>query len=269
MMGRLTVAACLIVLAALSMGAWREQASSSGSIYLQATPPAAASIGIGYFWYDTSTSTLKLATSLSPVTWTAIGPSGGGGGGLPAGAILLVASGSCPAGTVEDPSLAGKTLVGTTAANGDVGTTGGSDTFTPDGTVAAPTFTGTLASLTHSGANVTSTFTGSALGTHSHELPFQIVSGTSIRALPSATFGVGTSRAAVGGWTATANTTSAAVAKDQAISAGTPAGTVANTVTQPSAHSYTPQGSNSAPTFTGVAGENRSAFTRVIFCQAT
>lgn len=52
------------------------------------------------------------------------------GGGLPAGVVVLVVSGSCPAGFAEETSLSGRFVLGTVAANGDIGTTGGSDTIT-------------------------------------------------------------------------------------------------------------------------------------------
>jgi hypothetical protein len=104
------------------------------------------------------------------------------------------------------------------------GETGGQKTVTPAGTNSAPTFT------------------GAALPAHAHELPFQLVSGTSVRHLPAATFGTGTSRAAQGQDTATAATTSAAVALSQAVSAGTPSGTV------------------SAPTFTGQSHTNLTPY---------
>lgn len=58
-----------------------------------------------------------------------VGP-GGGGESVPAGAILLIKSGTCPTGYTEESDLDGKTLIGTLAAHGDVGTTGGSDTIT-------------------------------------------------------------------------------------------------------------------------------------------
>jgi hypothetical protein len=97
---------------------------------------------------------------------------------VPTGAILMVNTGSCPAGYAEVAGMSGRTLVGTIAASANVGTTGGVDTITPagsvdapvftgsaatssadsggtpSGTVSAPTFTGNLASLTHSGAAV-------------------------------------------------------------------------------------------------------------------
>lgn len=217
---------------------------------------------------------------------------GGGGAALPAGAIVMVDTGACPAGTAEVSDLSGRTLVGTLAAAGDVGSVGGSDTLTPAGTNSAPSLTmdsytpaGTNSGAgvsAHAGANVTSVFTGAALATHSHELPFQKVAGGTgvLRMIASSVFGVGTSRAAESQSAApVANTTATAVLKDQPLSAGTPAGTIANTVTQASAHTVTNPtfsgtpavltGAVGAPTFTGQAGENRSAFRRVIFCKAS
>jgi len=165
--------------------------------------------------------------------------------------------------------------------------TGGSKTVTPSGTVSQPTFAGsalgthshgvgTYAAVaasagTPSGTCTAPTFTGSALGTHAHELPIQLVSGTSGRHLASTVFGTGTSRAAQGQWTKTANTTSAAVALSQAITAGTPAGTcTAPTFTGSSLGTHghscsgssesvsagTPAGTVSTPSFTGAEQTN-------------
>lgn len=257
-----------LLVGSLMAGLGAANNSRTPTMFVSDTTPPSAGVDVGYLWYDTTAGALKVAASIGPVVWTPIGGgSSSGGDPVPTGAILLMASGTCPAGYAEETTLDGRTPIGTLAANGDLGDTGGSDTLTPSGTINAQTFTGTLASLTHTGANVTSTFTGTALANHQHELPFQLVSGTSFRAISSATFGTGTSRAAVGGGTMTANTTSAAVAKDQAVSAGTPAGTIANTITQASAHSYTPQGTISAANFTGSSADNRSAFAKVLFCR--
>lgn len=205
-------------------------------------------------------------------------------GGLPSGLIVMTLT-SCPAGFSEVASLSGKFVLGTVAANGNVGTTGGSDNITPAGTNSAPAFTGNAWSApavswpagvpTHSGT--AASFSGNALGTHAHELPWQIPTTTTIRQIAAGTFGTGTSRAATAVSAAgTANTTSAAVALSQAVSAGTPAGTV--TITNqgtvawpagvPTLGAYTPTGSVAAPTFTGTQTDNRPAFTRVIFCQS-
>jgi hypothetical protein len=135
--------------------------------------------------------------------------------------------------------------------------------FTPAGTVAAPVFTGNSVTSsavspgTPAGTNSAPTFSGSALAAHAHELPLQIVSNTSHRLLAQATFGSGTSRAAASAAAAdSANTTSAAVALSQGVSAGTPAGTVSaptftGTVMGTHQHTTTATGSNSAPAFTG------------------
>lgn len=60
-------------------------------------------------------------------TWTCITSAGGG---LDPGDILVKLSGTCAAGFEEATELNGKTLIGTLAANKDVGTTGGADTIT-------------------------------------------------------------------------------------------------------------------------------------------
>ncbi len=211
----------------------------------------------------------------------------------------------------------GQFLIGQGSAPFDVaGNTGGSSTATPTGTVAAPAFTGTSAIATSAvsagtpagtnnapvftGSGVTSgatsagtpagtnsapTFSGSALSNHSHELPFIKVAGATgqLAMVASSIFGTGTSRAPESISAApTSNTTPAAVELSQAVSAGTPAGTVtaptftgsalaththtvtaAGTVAAPTftgsalathTHTLTPTGTNSAPAFTGSSG---------------
>lgn len=302
------------------MTAWLASAQQTYSGPIRYGTSAGVCSYIGELWIDTSSApTLKTCTVMSPATWVAVG---GGGSSVPTGAILFVEAGTCPSGFAETSTLDGKTLVGTLAASGNVGTTGGSDavtpagtnaaptltmtSYTPAGTVAAPVFTGSAGTVpahtiswpagvpTHSGT--TATFAGNALGTHAHELPLQIVSATSHRLLAAAIFGTGTSRAAASAAAAdTANATAAVVALSQAVSAGTPAGTVTvtsqGTIAWPAAvptmttAAFTPAGTNSvpafsgtpatltgsvsAPTFTGASLDNRSAFTRVIFCKKT
>src|SRR5687768_8250976 len=73
-------------------------------------------------------------------TWAEL--SSGEGGGVPAGASILIDSGTCPTGYEENTALNGKTLIGTLAANKNVGTTVGSDTITPAGVNSVPTFAG-------------------------------------------------------------------------------------------------------------------------------
>lgn len=162
----------------------------------------------------------------------------GGGGGVPAGAILLIVSGSCPSGYVEETAFNGRLPLGTLAANSDIGTTGGSDNITPAGTVSQPTFTGNaLAGHTHDYSTViahTHTQTVNT-GSTGSQLGYGIDTST------TGSQNTGLSTASTG--SATGATTS--------VSAGTPAGTV------------------SQPTFTGTQFDNRSAFVRVIFCRKT
>lgn len=230
--------------------------------------------------------------------------------GLTSGLLVMILSGTCPIGFTEVSALNGKLLKGTLSANGDVGTTGGSATLTPSGTVSTPTFTGTsnqttsaTSAGTPAGTNATGTvtpsgtlswpagvptFTGSALASHSHELPFQIPSTTTTRQIAVAAFGTGTSRAATAvSATGTANTTSAAVALTQGVSAGTPSGTIAWPAGIPTfsgsssttsaevfsgsamsthTHTLTPAGTVSQSTFTGNAVDPSPPFTKVIFC---
>lgn len=178
----------------------------------------------------------------------------GGGGTLPAGLIVMwsgllsaIPSGwNLCDGTNGTPDLRDRFVLGAHAGD-DPGATGGANTHTHnDHTVTQPTIawpagvptaanesahTHAAGAIswpagvpTHSGT--AATFTGNALGTHAHELPFQLPSTTSIRQTAVGTFGTGTSRAATATITTTANTTSAAVALSQAVTAGTPAGTV-------------------------------------------
>jgi hypothetical protein len=317
----------LLIGGALLAGTWLASAQQTYSGPIRYGTSAGVCSYVGELWIDTSgTPTLKTCTVMSPVTWVTVG--GGGGSAVPAGAMLLVDAGTCPTGFAEVSGLDGKFLVGTLAANGNVGTSAGSDTVTPAGTVTAPTFTGNavassaVSAGTPAGTNGTVSFTpdgtvtqaiftgaplaththmftGTVLATHAHELPFQIPTTTTLRPIAIATFGTGTARAATSVSPAfTANTTSAAVALSQAISAGTPAGTNAavtagtpagtinaqtfagtgGTVPAPTftgsplgthSHTTTASGSISAPTFTGSSLDNRPAFTRVIVCKKT
>ena len=159
-----------------------------------------------------------------------------------------------PAGAVAAPVFTGSTDLHTSSVSAG----------TPSGTIAAPAFNGTptiatssVSAGTPAGSNTQPVFTGSAMAAHAHELPFQLASTTATRQIAAATFGTGTSRAATGASAAgSSNTTSAAVARSQAVSAGTPAGTCSAPTfvgqTMPGhAHTITPTGTISAPGFTG------------------
>lgn len=146
-------------------------------------------------------------------TWTELGS--GGGSSVPAGSILLVASGTCPAGFVEETALDGRTLVGTTAAAGNVGTTGGSDTIT-------------------------------SVLNHTHTVSITDPGHTHVeRILNSGTAGT----VGVQGASAASN---------------------ANASNSPTASGTTGISATTANPAGGVASiDNRSAFTRVIFCRKT
>jgi hypothetical protein len=167
-------------------------------------------------------------------------------GGVLSGTIILSLT-SCPTGYTEATELNGKTLVGTLAANKDVGTTGGADNITPAGTNAA------ITAGTPSGTNSALTFTGT---------PF-----TSVINHTHAVTSVGS--AATGG---TTNLTGASDTSSTTATAANPAGGVS---------SITPAGTINIPTFTGNAlgthnhtftgtqFDNRSAYVKVIFCRKT
>src|SRR5208282_505576 len=79
------------------------------------------------------------------------------------GMLFMITSGTCPSFATEVDALSGVMIQGTTAANGDVGTTGGSNSITPTGTNGSVNFTpaGTngTASFTPAGTNSTASFT--------------------------------------------------------------------------------------------------------------
>src|SRR5206468_12277354 len=60
-------------------------------------------------------------------TWTLDSTTGGF---VPSGSIIMMVSGTCPGGYAEAIELNGVTVIGTLAANNDVGTTGGNDNIT-------------------------------------------------------------------------------------------------------------------------------------------
>ena len=111
------------------------------------------------FWLLTSiflclTCTLLPVTCLSQV---AIGGLNVSGGVVPSGTVMLIVSGTCPSGWSQVASLNGLVVLGTLAANSDVGTTGGSNTVTP--TVASTSLTA-AAQTVNSLTAAAQTFTG-------------------------------------------------------------------------------------------------------------
>src|SRR3990170_8381170 len=195
-------------------------------------------------------------------------PPGGGGGGPPAGSILLIVSGTCPSGYVEETTLNGKFLLGTLAANADIGSTGGADNITPAGTVSQPTFTGdALAAHAHAvGTYAVSapTFTGTASTVVVNHVHVQNTANTQTGGQVSYTTDASTTGSQATG-ISTANPTGGSATN-------TPAGTTTAPTLSGSSQSLTggtPSGTVSQPTFTGTQFDNRSAFVRVIFCRKT
>lgn len=210
---------------------------------------------------------------------------GGGGEAVPAGVIVLIKAGACPSGYVEDADLNGRTLIGTVAANGDVGTTGGADAVTPSGINSAPSFSGTAWSAPSVSwpAGVPS-FTGnafSAVVNHTHTVTVTDPGHTHVENSNNATTGglrgwpaadTSTSTATATGYsTASATTGITASAENPAggVASITPAGTIAWPAGVPTIGAYTPAGTVTAATFTGTQFDNRSAFIRVIACRKT
>ena len=100
--------------------------------------------------------------------WTAL-PSPGA---VPAGMLTPIKSGACPSGWSEDDTFTGLVMLATTTAAGDVGTTGGSTSFTPAGSVSTPSFSGnagTVPAQTFTGASDTTSSVsgGTPAGTNS------------------------------------------------------------------------------------------------------
>lgn len=107
----------------------------------------------GGIWYCTgnASAAVQLAKSSDVVS-------------IPTGATIFIDSGVCPSGYVENTALNGKTIIGTLAANGNVGTIGGADSITPAGTESIPTFTGTVNTLAVTAHTSVATKQGTAAG---------------------------------------------------------------------------------------------------------
>lgn len=174
-----------------------------------------------------------------------------GGAALPSGAIILILSGTCPSGFTEETALSGKFVLGTVAANSDVGTTGGSDNITPAGTNSGGAVNAHSGTAVADHASHTHTYTD--VIAHTHTLP---VGATDDTAAPFDRADAGTNASGANATTASGST---------GVATGTTAGpsaTLTHGVTQPSNHTFT------QPTFTGTQFDNRPAFAKVIFCRA-
>ena len=164
----------------------------------------------------------------------------GGGSSVPVGAILLIDSGSCPAGYSEVAGLNGRTILGTLAANANAGSTGGSDTITP------------------AGVNTGAAVADHASHTHTYT---QVPNHVHVERAQG-----GTTASTTGTHLMTSTATGGSLRSSAASTLDPTGGVATGTTNGPSAvltHSVT------QPTFTGAQFDNRSAFSRVIFCRKT
>lgn len=197
---------------------------------------------------------------------------------LPTGALLLKLSGTCPLGTTENVNLNGRTILGTTVANGNAGTTGGVDNITPVGTNSSLIFTGNsvassvITAGTPAGTNSSLIFTGipsTEIVNHLHTL----ATGTTATGNFSQVIGaVDTSSGGVG---ATPTQTALGTRSGNPVAGGVASYTPTGTINTPAftgnilgthGHTTTATGSINTPAFTGTQFDNRSAFIRVIVC---
>lgn len=169
--------------------------------------------------------------------------------GCPPGMIVFRTSGPCPAGWTEAASFDGRMLLGTLNANANAGGTGGSDTVTPAGSVAAPVFTGnSVASSAVSGGTPAGSNAAITAGT-----PSGSVSALTTGADSSTTGGVAKAIAQTPTFTGSALATHTHTFTGSALGTHT--------------HTTTATGTNTAPSFTGTQFDNRSAFIRCVPCQ--
>lgn len=218
---------------------WIASAQYTGNGGQGTSLPQSCSIGSQYV--VTTGPSLHICSATN--TWSEVG---GSSGGIPAGSILMVDSGSCPTGFGEVAGLASRFPMGTVAANGDVGGTGGANTFTPAGTVAAPIFTGTPFS---------------SVINHTHSVSVNDPGHTHTQASQTATTGGASS------WEHGAIDTSSTAAETLPTGSNTTGITATTANPAGGVASITPAGTNSAPAFTGTQADQRPAWLKVIFCK--
>ncbi len=240
----------LLLVAAFAWPGMQAQPRYGTSIFIQASTPTIGSYP-GSMWFDTSVDTLKIQKS--DLSWATVG---GAVGGLPSGAIVLVDTGACPAGTAEVAAADGRTIIGTLNANANVGTTLGSDTITPAGTNNAPALT--MNSYTPQGTNTAPAISWPA--------GVPVYTGTVNTLAVTAHTVVATKQG-----TAAGNVVTTATHTITGIPGGTvawPAGVPTHAAATFSGTGATLTGSVAAPTFTGTQFDNRSAARRYILCKA-
>jgi hypothetical protein len=204
---------------------------ASANTYRQDTTPSTCNVGD--VWVHTA-AFKRIYECLATNTWT-----WNQAFTVPAGIIVLSLT-TCPVGFTEETSLNGKFVLGTLNANGNVTGTGGVDSVTPTGTVAAPVISWPAGVPTYTGTP----FSGVINHTHT------------VTSVGSSASGGATN---LTGASDTSSTTATAANPAGGVASITPAGTVAWPAGVPT---------NTAPAFTGASQENRPAFVRVIFCKA-
>lgn len=227
----------VFLLAAVILNAQDQQVIYTGGVPKTSTIPTGCSNGLAY-----DGSTLGCAAG---TTW------------IPSGMIAFISTGSCPSGWTQI-SGAGDYILLTAAANGDVGTTGGSNSYTPAGTVAAPIFSG-------SSGTTSAVSAGTPAGTNG-----TVTTGATSGGTPAGTIGALT--------TGPDSSTTGGVAK--AI-AQTPTFTGSNLATHTHSvpaepftgsalgthtHTMTPTGTNSVPAFSGTIATIQPTFLKLIGC---
>lgn len=215
-----------------------------------------------------------LTYSAAPNVFTCTVP---GGGGIPVGSILMITSGACPTGFTEVAALNGVTLVGTLAANGDVGTTGGSDTITP--TTSAINLTAaaqTVSSLTAAAQNISGSTAAEALHTHTYtQVPNHVhveQMNTAITGATGAGFPAVADPSTSGGpgalWVSTANPTGG-VATGTTAAGSSHLHSVGTLAAAPSAVTGTMNPSSVTGSVLMNSFDNRPAYMKIIFCMKT
>ena len=233
--------------------------------------------------------------------WTAVPLANGG---VPAGMIGMIVTGSCPSSWTQVTALNGVMLQGTIAANGDVGQTGGSNSITATGTVSTPTFTGAqgttsatsggtpagtngTVSFTPAGTNGTASFTPAGTngttttGATTGGTPAGTISALTTGPDSSTTGGVAKAIAQTPTFTgsALATHTHTVPAETFTGSSGTvpaetftgssgtvPAETFTGSSLATHTHTLTPSGTVSQPTLTMNSFDPHPSFVKVIFC---
>ena len=258
-MRKILLPVCFLLICAAPSGAQYQcqQISNCNSLYyyvgVLASAPVSAPTGALAFMSDQTPSIYAFNGG-----WTQQGSSGGS---VPSGMIGMIVTGSCPSSWSQVTALNGVMLQGTLAANGDVGTTGGSNSITATGTVSQPTFSGAsdttsaVSAGTPAGTNGTAAFTpagtvAAPTFTGASDTTSAVSAGTP--AGTNGTASVATVTASKAGTSAGAFSTIGGSAPGSSFTV--PAEAFTGSALATHTHTVTPTGTNSAPAFTGSLG---------------